>query len=224
MSIAERLLTEGYCYDFFQAVRLLERMYPKRRPVGHPNPPKDEVVRFRAHLALSFPASAVYEVTPPVDSTLPMPQMTVTFLGLYGPSGVLPRYYTEMMMRLEREVRGPERRGLREWLDLFNHRLISLFFRAWEKYRFPIHYERGGHKGDDPDPFTRALFSLIGLGLKPLRRRLRVSALEETPLGPREAHPPIRSSIPLRTERARDCWKSASPGRDPAGPAHGTAW
>jgi type VI secretion system protein ImpH len=187
MTIAERLLAEGHAFDFFQAVRLLERLYPKRRPVGHPSLPKEEVVRFRSHLSLAFPASTIYEIVPPVDSNMPLPQMTVTFLGLYGPSGVLPRHYTELMMRLERDVKGPERRGMRDWLDLFNHRLIALFFRAWEKYRFPIHYERGGHKGTEPDPFTRALFSLIGLGIPPLRNRLRVSAVEQTSAGPRES-------------------------------------
>ena len=56
--------------------------------------------------------------------------MTMTFMGLTGPSGVLPRHYTDMMMRQQREGRGADRYALRDWLDLFNHRFISLFFRA----------------------------------------------------------------------------------------------
>ncbi len=61
------LLREGYRYEFFQAVRLLERMYPARRPVGHHDLPKDEVVRFRTHVSLGFPASEVHDVAAPVD-------------------------------------------------------------------------------------------------------------------------------------------------------------
>src|SRR5262249_20760026 len=59
------------------------------------------------------------------------------------------------------------------------HRLISLFFRAWEKYRFFIPYERREYALEEPDPFTHGLFSLVGLGMKPLRRRLTVSAAKE---------------------------------------------
>ena len=108
-------------------------------------------------------------------SDTPVPAMKVTFLGLTGPSGVLPRHYTELLLRLQRDARGPERTALRAWLDLFNHRFIALFFRAWEKYRFYVAYERGEYEGREPDPFTRALFSLIGLGVPALRGRLRVS-------------------------------------------------
>ena len=87
----------------------------------------------------------------------------------------------ELLLKLEVTQRGnPERRTLRDWLDLFNHRLISLFFRAWEKYRFPLAYERGLPAGPEPDAFTRSLYCLVGLGLPPLRGRLRVSTREET--------------------------------------------
>jgi type VI secretion system protein ImpH len=177
-TVVQRLFTEGFAFDFFQAVRLLELLDPAKKPVGRIAPPRAEVVRFRAHLALSFPASAVHEIVPPSER-LPMPAMTVTFMGLTGPSGVLPRHYTELLLHLERYVKGPERTALRAWLDLFNHRLISLFFRAWEKYRFFIPYERREYALDEPDAFTRCLFSLVGLGMKPLRRRLCVSVREE---------------------------------------------
>jgi type VI secretion system protein ImpH len=173
VTVGERLFAEGYAFDFFQAVRVLERLDPGRRPVGRAGPPHAEVVRFRARLSLSFPPSAVYEVEPPT-SALPAPAMTVAFMGLTGPSGVLPRHYTELLLRVEREAKGAEKHALRAWLDLFNHRLISLFYRAWEKYRFYVAYERGEHAGREPDAFTRCLFSLVGLGTPALRDRLRV--------------------------------------------------
>jgi type VI secretion system protein ImpH len=174
-SPAGRLFREGYGFDFFQAVRLLHWLQPQRPGVGRAGPPGVEPVRFRARASLAFPPSAVHEVTGP-DSPAPVVVLVQAFLGLTGPSGALPRHYTERLTRLEREGRGPERFALRDWLDLFNHRLTALFYRAWEKYRFYLHYERGGPDRAEPDAFTQALLSLVGLGTPGLRRRLRVSA------------------------------------------------
>ena len=168
------LFEEGYRFDFFQAVRVLERLYPDRQPVGRDANPAEEAVRFRSHLSLSFPPSAIYEVDRAQDGGGPA-RMTVAFMGLTGLLGVLPRHYTELL--LERMRRKDE--GLRDFLDLFNHRLISLFYRAWEKYRFPIAYERAVSKGEGEDRFTRHLFDLIGLGTMGLRGRLEV---EDEPL------------------------------------------
>ena len=174
-SVAQRLLAEPYEFDFFQAVRILERMAPTRRAVGRRGQPSDEVVRFRAHQSVAFPPSAVTELLPP-DEDFASPRMAVTFLGLTGPSGALPLHYTQMILDLHRDVRGPERRALRDWFDLFNHRLISLFYRAWEKYRFHIPYERGdAFDRKSPDAFTQSLFSLIGFGPPEIRGRLRVA-------------------------------------------------
>jgi type VI secretion system protein ImpH len=96
--------------------------------------------------------------------------MIVTFLGLTGPAGVLPGHYTELLLQRIRE----RDYSLRDFLDLFNHRLISLFYRAWEKYRWPIAYERS--QLDDPlkapDLATNGLYCLTGLGTAGLRGRL----------------------------------------------------
>jgi type VI secretion system protein ImpH len=134
--------------------------------------------------SVSFPASAVYDVERPAGDLPPV--VTVTFLGLTGPSGVLPGHYTELLIRLQRGERGPEQEALRAWLDLFNHRFLALFYRAWEKYRFYIPYERGEYARTEPDPFTRALLSLLGLGQPSLRNRLRVSCRREEDGEPRE--------------------------------------
>jgi type VI secretion system protein ImpH len=174
-SLSRRLFEESYDFDFFQAVRLLQRMEPGRTRVGRSGPPQAEAVRFQARTSLSFPPSSIYEIRKPT-STLPVPVMVQAFMGLTGPSGVLPRHYTELLYKIERESRTPEKFALRDWFDLFNHRLVSLFYLAWEKYRFYVPFERGESTGPEPDPFTNCLYSLIGLGVVPLRRRLRVLA------------------------------------------------
>ena len=157
-------------------MRLLEQLRPEAVPVGRAGPPGAEAVRFRAHQSLSFPPSVIHSLTPP-DGPDGVPALTVTFMGLTGPNGVLPRHYTELLLRLEKDLRGPEKDALRDWLDLFNHRFISLFFRAWEKYRFDVGYARRRKRDAEPDPFTNGLLSLAGFGLPPLRDRLRVTAV-----------------------------------------------
>lgn len=163
-TLEEVLFAEPYRFDFFQAVRLLERIYGMRRPVGHVAEPKNEAVRFQTLTGLNFPASQIYALereSDDPDRPTP-PQMTVAFMGLTGPSGVMPHPYTELLMERLRN----KDKALVEFLDIFNHRVVSLFFRAWEKYRFPIGVERGLD-----DRFTEFLFDIIGLGTRGLRHR-----------------------------------------------------
>jgi type VI secretion system protein ImpH len=185
LPLEQRLFREPQLFDFFQAVRILERLEPERRPVGHDATPEAEVVRFCAELSLNFPASTIHDLQR--EGVLaPVPLMTVAFLGLTGPSGILPRHYTELLIRLDRYEKDDVKRGLRDWLDLFNHRLVSLFYRAWEKYRFYLHYERRQYAQREPDPFTRCLYSFVGLGLPSLRGRLRAAYQEKTERRTRE--------------------------------------
>lgn len=165
-SLQEALFEEPYRFDFFQAVRLLARLDPDRALVGREGLPRRECVRFRALPSLSFPPSSIAALEPPGDPTDP-PAMAVAFLGLYGPSATLPTVYTELI--IERLGKGD--RTLAAFLDLFNHRMVSLFYRAWEKYRPAIARERG----ESDDRFADHLYALMGLGISPLRNRLAVA-------------------------------------------------
>src|SRR5262249_1093605 len=118
------LYEEPYRFDFFQAVRLLGRLRHDRPPAGREGHPRREVVRFRACQSLSFPPSSIHEIERPEDAGRP-PEMTVAFMGLTGPSGVLPRVYTELLM--ERRRSGD--RTPAAFFDAFNHRAVSLFYR-----------------------------------------------------------------------------------------------
>ena len=91
--------------------------------------------------------------------------MKVNFMGLTGPEGVLPLYYTSL---LAERTRAGDHSAV-DFFDIFNHRIISLFYLAWEKYRFSVAYEREGL-----DPFSHHLMDLIGLGTPGLQNRLPV--------------------------------------------------
>jgi type VI secretion system protein ImpH len=167
--VEEALFDRGFEFDFFQAVRLLRRLYPARKPVGASARPWEETVRFGAWLSLAFPASSVDFIERPAGPDQP-PRMTVTFLALTGIQGVLPIVYTERLLAQKAAEESP----LADFLDLFNHRLVSLFYRAWQKHRFPVLYESAAIEGPVPDLFTQALFDLVGLGTNGLRGRMQV--------------------------------------------------
>ena len=162
--IREMLEKEPCSVRFFQAVRLLERLYPERNPVGLFVPPSSEVVRFSSVPTLSFPASEIQDLQRGEDG---QPKLAVNFMGLSAAVGVLPHAYTEFLMeRARAKDRGPG-----DFFDIFNHRMVSLFYRGWQKYRFYIAYERTG-AGDDQ--ISATLLDLIGLGTDSLARRMSI--------------------------------------------------
>lgn len=180
-SLIDDLFARPQRFDFFQAVRLLvlsaledtQGGRPKRIAVGEDGPPTSEVVRFRSLVSHSFPVSSIASLRPSADGDGHLadhpPEMTVAFFGLTGPSGVLPQHYTQLLIERVRH----KDLSYRDFLDLFHHRLISLFYRAWEKYHFPVGFERSKLDPDRPseDLFTRCLYSLIGMGTEGLRER-----------------------------------------------------
>lgn len=159
-ALQEELEHEPFRFNFFQMVRLLQQAMPARSGVGQFVNPGNEVVRFRANTSTTFPASAVQSFTSS-DGTEPA-EATVNFMGLTGPLGVLPLAYTELLIQ---RVRAKDM-AARDFLDLFNHRLISLFYRAWEKYFFPGEYE-----ATERDPLSRHLLDMLGLGGPALQNR-----------------------------------------------------
>jgi type VI secretion system protein ImpH len=182
--LAERLLTEPYSFDWFQAVRVLERwarqVAPARpsAPVGTDVTPDQEHVFFRALASQAFPAAPLNQVRDspggPSAGGRERPsgkpiEAIVTFFGLTGPEGVLPAHYTSLLMR---RIRAKDF-ALRDFLDMFNHRALSHFFRAWEKYQLPASFERAALDGET-DPVTQLIFCLAGYGTGGLRGRLTV--------------------------------------------------
>lgn len=142
-----------YEFSFFKAVELLEKFSPAKKRIGTTIEPDKEPVRFKVSPGLSFPASDIAGLKKNVEENLT--EMDVTFMGLIGPSGLLPNWYNELAIAQRKK----KDHALIDFLNIFHHRLISLFYLAWKKPRFPENYESGAG-----DRLSRHLLSLAGLG------------------------------------------------------------
>ncbi|WP_246044669.1 type VI secretion system baseplate subunit TssG [Geomonas ferrireducens] len=149
---------------FFQVVQLLERMHPSDVGVGEAISPDTERIRFKARKGFAFPAGDVAGVSCGADGVV---QVEVAHMGLVGPSGMLPHWYHELV--LARETAKDHSMG--DFYDLFHHRLVSLFYRAWKRNALLPQKKR-----DHSDVFSSHLFSFLGLGTGGLREHL--AALE----------------------------------------------
>jgi type VI secretion system protein ImpH len=161
---------EVWHFSFFQAVRLLQLAAPERAAVGVGDDPTAEAVRFSSNVSLAFPSSEIQELRPGAAADDPV-GLVVNFMGLATPAsyGSLPMPYTELILERGRS----KNNALRDFVDLFNHRLVSLFYRAWEKNRFGITYEREG--STRRGLFEQAMFGIMGLGTPSLQRGLSVN-------------------------------------------------
>lgn len=178
------LLKDGTDLNFFQAVHLLERLFPDRGRLGTGDDMRSEPLRFETLNSLAFPAAEVAGVLPPLsfkdqaaqletarrgdeppadpDALPPVKEllkkgdgplrMSVTFMGLYGVSSPLPSYFTDPIT-----LRKVEYFELKKFLDIFTHRMYSLFYRSWKKYRHAVQFSP-----DKPDEYTLRLLALTG--------------------------------------------------------------
>jgi len=169
-SVIEALLQDPESFDFFQAVRVVERAVSQPRlqgpghrlfPVGHDHAADREIVRFGSTPSLRFPAAPISQVerSTAEDGVGPPFRFLLTFMGLTGQSGAMPDQFTELVIQRIRQ-RDPT---FQAFLNIFNHRLVSLFFRAWEKYKVAPVWERAQIDPDADDPFARVLAAFVGI-------------------------------------------------------------
>lgn len=145
-------MSEVNVYRFCQ---LLERVAPDKPALGSTASPHDDPVRFRPHPGMGFPVSELKAIEQ--DEEHPERPLTVrtTFLGLYGVDSPLPTSY------LDDIAQGREgHEALEAFLDIFNHRIFTQFYRIWRKYSYPATFQVGG-----TDETSQCLLGLIGLGI-----------------------------------------------------------
>jgi len=145
-------------FRFDAAVRVLSRARRAEDPA--------DAMRFRSPAGLVYPAADVLEVRQEGEA---LPVLTTGLMGLTGPSGVLPRYYSEVVTQTLRS----RSTALRDFIDLLAHRFVAFFARAATKYRPARAAEVALLRGrTEEDPVRQVLLALTGYGTPRLADRL----------------------------------------------------
>lgn len=161
VATAELIARAGADMDFHQALRLLENAHPDQPRIGASLRARDDAVRFGHDPSLGFEPGALAGVTPAADGA--RARVAVNFTGLLGPNGPLPLHVTEYARERVRNHRDTTLVG---FLDIFHHRMVSLFYRARAGADPATSLDR-----PDSDRFAEYVGSLFGIGTPALRGR-----------------------------------------------------
>ena len=173
-AVEDGLFAEGHRFDFFQAVRLLEIIHTASgehltSPAQGADPTK-EIVHFRSAVKLDFPASDIAQLRrkedfPAREQPKAPAEMSVNFLGLAGCLGALDIPSTELVIQRASH----KDTALKDFLDIFNHRLVSLLYRIRKHHRVGL-----GAATPGTDQVARYLYSLIGMETPRLKGRMHI--------------------------------------------------
>jgi type VI secretion system protein ImpH len=162
--LMQTLQDRPYDFDFFQAVRRIECVHQNLPRIGYSKRPQLDAVRFCQNVSLAFAPSAIEAFSEYTDEH--PGRMFVNFFGLLGTNGPMPLSITEYIY--DRLLNHGDK-TLVSFLDVFHHRLISLFYRAWACNQQSVSYDR-----PQEDRFAVYIGSLFGIGEESLRNRDQV--------------------------------------------------
>jgi type VI secretion system protein ImpH len=141
-------------WDFFQALRAIEAHHPTMPRLGTARRPADEPLRLGQTADLGFAPASLAGVA---EGHKPgAPRLAVRFFGLFGPNGPLP---LRMTTYARERVLHKGDTTLVDFADMFHHRLLLLFYRAWAQAQPAASFDR-----PDEDRFADYVGSLIGIG------------------------------------------------------------
>lgn len=155
------LAQKPYAYGFYTVLRLMECLYAQHPRLGDAKRPGDEPIRLGQEAALTFESAGLTRFTPGNDDR--PHHLAVRLLGLLGPNGPMPLHLTEYVKARRRDHND---RAFVRFLDMFHHRMLSLFYRAWANNEPTVSYDR-----PEADRFGDYVGSLAGLAMAALHNR-----------------------------------------------------
>jgi type VI secretion system protein ImpH len=161
VDVERQLEDAGAALDFFQALRLLENAHPDKPRIGASLRPRDDAVRFGRDPSLGFEPGAIAGFTPATGDA--KARLAVNFFGLFGANGPLPLHLTEYARD---RARNHGDHTLVAFMDVFHHRMVSLFYRARAVADPAISLDR-----PDSDRFADYVGSLFGIGTRAMQGR-----------------------------------------------------
>jgi type VI secretion system protein ImpH len=187
-SVSQWLFAEGYRFEFIQALRLLEQLGAS---ISH-NPPKDlapgrEPFQLRSAVGFNFPPSEVRSVSPGATPDT-KPELITNFFSLAGSAAPLPDWIAELLIQQSRN----RDNGIRDFLDIFHHRLLTLLYRVRLRHRPWLEptltgsnnmsaHARASNQTRTQNRMSGYLLAFTGLGLPELRNRLSIGDEELLP-------------------------------------------
>jgi type VI secretion system protein ImpH len=159
VTLLDELDREPHAFDFFQAVRRMDCAHPDKPQTGHSARAADDPVRFGQEASLAFAPATLHAL----ERDQAKPRLIERFFGLLGPQGPLPLHLTEYVRE---RVRNQGDSTLLSFFNVFHHRMVSLFYRAWARVRPTVSFDR-----PVPDRFGDYIGSLFGYGMASLARR-----------------------------------------------------
>lgn len=140
-------------FDFYQVMRRIEAGRPELPRLGEARRPSAEPVRLAQEAELAF---AVTNVTRVDQTGAGVPRVAVRFLGLFGPQGPLPLHLTEFVRDRERNHGDA---AFARFADIFHHRLLLMFYRAWRQAQPAATHDRPAE-----DRYRTYVGALLGHG------------------------------------------------------------
>ena len=144
-----------HAFDFHQALRRVEVAFKHLPRWGEAAKPRDEPLRLGQDPTFDFVPSAVRGFAPPTDDA--PARLSVGFLGLFGPHGPLPLHLTEYARD---RIRHAGDTTFAAFVDLFHHRMLAIFHRAWSRSRPTVSRDR-----PNDDRFRTYVGAAFGHGL-----------------------------------------------------------
>ncbi len=156
-SALEALTRTPERFKFDAAVRILL--------AASPDVEDEDRLRFTATPSLAQPAAEITSAQPPVEGD--RARIVTPLIGLTGASGVMPRWYTELVAQSVRA----KSRAIADFFDLLAQRLITAFAQAGAKYRLHRSAETARFAKLE-EPVGASLLALTGYATAHLSERL----------------------------------------------------
>ncbi|MCC9601125.1 type VI secretion system baseplate subunit TssG [Stieleria sp. JC731] len=157
----QKMTESPYRFDFYHAMRLLECVFADAPRYGHSVRLSDDKVRLTQEPSLAFAPASLSKFSASEQGDFH--RMAVRFFGLCGPNGALPLHLTEYVRDRLRHHDDPT---FAAFLDVFHHRMLSLFYRAHADAQPTSQFDR-----PDDDRFQVFVASLMGTGMQSLQQR-----------------------------------------------------
>lgn len=178
-------------FNFYRFCQLAERLAGTR--LGEGRSPEPDPIRLLPYAGMGFPSGELHATETNEEHPERPPVVRVNFMGLYGVESPLPTSLTDDI------TRGREgHEAMMAFLDIFNHRILTQYYRIWRKYHYPSAFEPGG-----TDEVSQSLMALVGVTRSENPPASRLLALLPTLLHPTHTADGLAAVIEALAERTR---------------------